>query len=55
MPRTASWVIVHAETGQPIIETFSRQFAASVNRAVYRVVPIGEWLAEVNRRARETV
>lgn len=51
--KTASWVIVSLETGKPVMETFSLKTARRVNTEKYRVVPILEWLVDLNRRIRE--
>jgi hypothetical protein len=48
--RAASWVIVDKATGRAVWETFDRELADKVKTASYRVVPIGEWLASLNRR-----
>lgn len=47
----ASWVIVSKATGQAVMETFRKSTADAVNLDKYRVVPIGEWLASLNRKA----
>jgi hypothetical protein len=49
--RTASWVIVDKQTGRAVLETFSARVVAAINTASYRAVPIGQWLASLNRRA----
>lgn len=46
--KTASWVIVHKDTREPIAETFLPHVAAAVNREKYEAIPIRIWLAEVN-------
>ncbi len=45
-----SWVIVDRQNGTAVLETFSATLAAAVNRARYDVVPILEYLQELNRR-----
>ena len=46
--QTASWVIVRKADGKPVLETFSKVRADSINRDLYRVVPILEWLQSLN-------
>jgi hypothetical protein len=48
-----SWVIREKATGRVICETFDRKLAAAINQARYEAVPIGEYLAALNRRIRE--
>lgn len=48
----ASWIIENLETGKPILETYNREFAESLDKAEYRVWTALDWLVEVNRRAR---
>ena len=50
---TTSWVIVSRETGAAVFETFYRSTADKVNTAKYAVVPIGEYLVDLNRRIKE--
>jgi len=50
--KTASWVVVERATAKPILETFNRSTANRVNRIMYEVVPILEWLQRVNRAAK---
>ncbi len=45
----ASWVIVRKSTGEAVLETFCRTVADKVNTDAYNVVPIGEYLASLNR------
>lgn len=47
--RTASWVIRNKETGEVIAETFNRKVVEALNTAKYEAVPIGEYLASLNR------
>ncbi len=46
---TASWVVVNRETGKAVFETFCRRVADAINLNRYEVVPIGEYLASLNR------
>jgi hypothetical protein len=53
---TASWVIVDRATGKAICETWSRKIVDNVRRTDRAdVVPIGDWLARVNAKARAGV
>lgn len=45
---TPSWVIISKDTGQAIMETFSKATADRVNRAKYEVIPILAWLQSLN-------
>jgi hypothetical protein len=47
---TTSWVIVSKATGKPVMETFTKRVADAANRNFYDVLPIGLWLASLNRR-----
>jgi erythromycin esterase-like protein len=49
---TTSWVIVRKSDGAAIHETWSRKLADRVNRQTHDVVPIAEWLAHVNAKAK---
>lgn len=46
-----SWIIVHRETGDVVMETFSRGVVRKVNTDKYRAVPILEWLASLSDTA----
>lgn len=48
--RTASWVIVRKDSGTAIFETFDRRVAEALNRDKYEVIPIGQYLASLNRK-----
>ncbi len=48
----ASYVIVSKETGKAIFETYNRKVAEQINLAKYDVMPIGNWLAHVNRNVK---
>jgi hypothetical protein len=45
---TASWVIVERATGKAALETFSASVADKVNREKYDVLPILEYLQQLN-------
>lgn len=53
--KPASWVVVSKATGKAVFETFSQKTADAivgdpVSGATFDVVPIGEYLASLNRR-----
>ena len=48
--KPASWVIRFKATGEVICETFSPYVVAALNKAKYEAVPIGEYLASLNKR-----
>lgn len=52
--KPSSWVIRNKATGEAIAETFLPQVAAGINREKYEAIPIGEHLASLNRKSRET-
>ena len=47
--RTASWVIRNKETREVIMETFQRSILSKLNTEKYEALPIGEYLASLNR------
>lgn len=51
MTAPASWVIVHKASGRAVLETFNPETVARINTAVYRAVPILEWLQSLNRQS----
>lgn len=52
-PHCGSWIVVSKASGQPVLETFSRDVAECVNQGAYRVVTAMQWLGEFNARAGE--
>jgi capsid portal protein len=44
----ASWVVVREATGEVLFETFNRKLVDALNTAVYRAVPILEYLQGLN-------
>ncbi len=44
-----SWVIINKETNKPIFETWNKGVTLKVNTKKYRVVPIKEWLSNLNK------
>lgn len=50
MRHPASWAIVDKTTGRAVFETFNPRTAAAINPARYSAVPIGEYLASLNRK-----
>lgn len=47
---TTSWVIREKGTVVGLFETFNPKRVAALNTARYEAVPIGDYLADVNRR-----
>jgi hypothetical protein len=45
-----SWVIREKATGRVICETYSAQAVAALNTTRYEAVPIGTYLASLNRK-----
>jgi len=54
MRTCASWVVREKATGTVLFETFNRRVVEALNTAKYEAVPIGEYLAEINRKIRES-
>jgi hypothetical protein len=52
-PTSNSWIIVSKKSGQPILETFNKQFADAVNRERYEVLTSLEWLQRFNKQVKE--
>lgn len=55
LTNTASWVIVEKSTNKAIVETFSQQVAAIIQRnqsSPYKAVPILQYLQDFNRSAK---
>lgn len=48
-----SWVAVCRASGVPVVETFSRAVAESIDQSRYEVLTAAQWLARFNRRIRE--
>ena len=46
----ASWIIRNKATGAVMFETFNAKIIRLLNRAKYDAIPIGEYLASLNRR-----
>ena len=44
-----SWVIVNKETNEPIFETWNKQLTLKINLKKYNVIPILEWLQNLNK------
>jgi hypothetical protein len=52
-PHCGSWVVVDRETGESVLETFSKRLAESINQNRYEVVTALQWLHRFNGRARD--
>jgi hypothetical protein len=46
---TTSWVVREKATGRVLFETFSAKLVAAINVARYEAVPIGQYLAALNK------
>jgi hypothetical protein len=54
LPRgCGSWVVVSKETGEAVLETYSKKVAQAVNQSSYDVVTALEWLYRINQRETE--
>lgn len=51
-PHCGSWVIVRRDTGQGVLETFSRAVCERVNAASYEVLTAADYLGALNARIR---
>lgn len=47
---TTSWVIRDKISGKALFETFNAAVVEAINKDKYEVVPIAEYLAQVNRQ-----
>lgn len=52
---SSSWIIINKATGNAVLETFSQRYAEAVNTERYQVVPVLEYLQELNRKIKEGV
>jgi len=48
--KTYSWVIVHIETGEVILETYNKELISCFRPEKFKVIPILEWLQSLNKR-----
>jgi len=48
----SSWVVIEKASRRVLFETFSACIAGAINRAKYDVIPIAEYLADLNRSIR---
>jgi hypothetical protein len=48
--KTASWVVIDRKTGKALFETFKQP---RYNPDFYRVIPILEYLTDLNRQIKE--
>lgn len=48
-PHCGSWVVVSRETGESVLETYSRKTAERVNQAAYEVLTAAQYLVRLNR------
>ena len=51
-PRSNSWIVVSKQTGKPVMETFSKKVADSINLANYEVWTAYDWLRRFNARVK---
>lgn len=47
-----SWVIVRIDTGQAVCELYNKRLVDRINKDKYKAVPVGEWLASLNRKTK---
>jgi hypothetical protein len=47
--KTASWVIVEKASGKAVFETFSKSLTEKVNTEKYTIIPILEYLYNLNK------
>ena len=50
--RPTSWIAVWIETGEGVLETFSRETVERIDRTRFEVLCAGEYLARLNRSIR---
>ena len=51
--RMASWIIIDKATGKAVLETFNRKVASAINTERYEVVPILQYLYQLNRTIKQ--
>jgi len=44
-----SWIIVNKATGKPVLETWTRKIAESVNQNTHEVLTALQWLTRFNK------
>lgn len=50
MENSASWVVIDKKTGKALFETFTCELCQSINTSEYKVIPIMEYLQDLNRK-----
>jgi hypothetical protein len=50
---SASWVIIHKDTGKVIAETYSKTIACLINTNIYEALPIIDYLGGFNARIKQ--
>lgn len=53
--KTHSWVIVDNATGEAVVELFNPSLVAHVNLNKYKVVPILQYLQNLNKTLKENI
>lgn len=49
-----SWVIVHKESGEVVLETYDENVVKALNTEKYTAFPIYDYLVNLNERTKET-
>ncbi|MEJ7644249.1 MAG: hypothetical protein WKF87_06620 [Chryseolinea sp.] len=54
MTKGKSWVIVHKETGVAVLETYSHTITLQINTDKFSVIPILQYLQDLNKRIKNS-
>jgi hypothetical protein len=52
-PFCGSWIVVSRETGNPVLETYSRDTAEKINQEKYEVLTAYQWLMRFNKEVKQ--
>ena len=53
MKKSASWVIVNKETGEPVLETYNEKILSKLNTEKYEAIPALKYLVALNKKIKE--
>jgi len=53
MKKSASWVIVNKETGEPVLETYNEKMLSKLNTEKYEAIPALKYLVALNKKIKE--
>lgn len=50
-----TWIVVNKTDAKPVAEIFSKRIADKINREKYQVVPVLDYLSDLNRKIKNEV